>query len=149
MAPVYLTVAGAERGEGCAIARGRSGEAGERQRLEDGPVVQTNIDHWMIGEPGAIDIEESIERSALSRAFIAEKTADGDAMTLDDLWTLGHIRPVLAVDNVYTVSMIPKISHSLGRVEHDDALLGAAAPRAPEFTRSTSEQRPVRRRGEL
>jgi hypothetical protein len=69
IAPVYLTVCGANKGEGCLITRHPNEEL-NRVTLggETEYTIQTNMDHW--SEDPNMDIMYSMKRRKLVKNFI-------------------------------------------------------------------------------
>lgn len=110
----------------------------------DAPICQVNMDHWRVDADKPDDDWQDICDSRTRRAIVMRYLANlGHPPTLDELWTLMRIPPVLAHDCVYTVSMVPRTGHYLTQVQATDELIEAAAAAAtaranPEDKRRTT-----------
>ena len=126
MAPVYLTIAGVKKNEGCVLTRDREAAGGMiSEQLCDGndlgiddgnlSVVQTNMDiHLCDGNDSENDWQDICD-SRVRRRFA--KAALVGEITMEDLWKLVSVAPCKAHDTVYTTSMVPKTSELVTRVK--------------------------------
>ena len=102
ISPVYFTCCGVKQNEGCIITRNRSGEE-QRYELEQGPAVQSNIDHWSFDEYD--DILYSIERRELAKETLFEME---QPITKEKLFSLLSVHPILNDLTVSATWMCPR-----------------------------------------
>lgn len=102
VAPVYFTLCGKDRGQGCVLTRDRNTLLDRKNLTNKGYLCQTNIDHWKSDQDAARDnIIWSIER----RAFVAknvELCSDPDQV----VEMMGH-SPINNQETIYLSAMIP------------------------------------------
>ena len=130
MAPVYLTLAGTQSGEGLVLTRDREGApAGDSsscvsERLgHDGctSVVQTNMDIIKCDQDDPDDDWQDICDSRRRRRFAKAALASAGSaiaipITMEDLWCLVSLAPCKAHDTVYTTAMVPHTGSLVTRV---------------------------------
>jgi hypothetical protein len=103
MAPVYITMAGSRPSQGVILTRDRTGDVHRKYLTPTEAVIQTNMDHF---RPDDADDEQNICNSVARRKMVRRYLSNlNPTRTFDDLWHLCTIRPVLAEDHIYTVSM--------------------------------------------
>ena len=137
MAPVYLTIAGCNAGEGCVLARDREGASEDTTLEQDSSVsealwhrrdsggsgggcasvVQTNMDIWRCDNDDENDDWQDICDSRARRRFAkAALSSLTSPPTMEDLWCLVSVAPCKAHDTVYTTAMVPTTSELVTRV---------------------------------
>ena len=135
IAPTYLTLCGVLPGEGCVLSRDREGctdGSCVEGRLGSKPLVQANMDCWRSDRSGPDDDWQDICESRRRRAFALkclESVGEGPGKSMQDLWLLMSLKPTLAHDTVYTVSMVPSTGELVTRVEVTEAQTRAARRR--------------------
>lgn len=124
MAPVYLTIAGTEPGQGLVLTRDREavtthGECVSEQLSigETAFVVQTNMDIWRCDQNDEEDDWQDICDSRTRRQFVkAALSSCSDSVSMNDLWLLLSLSPCRAHDTVYTTAMVPSTGELVTRV---------------------------------
>ena len=168
MAPVYLTVAGTQKGQGVVLTRDREagavlggcvsaslvpagtattfeGTSSNSAAVAAGTasfIVQTNMDMWRCFEDDESDdwqdICDSRERSRYAVAAL-ESCAE-NAATMNDLWLLLSVSPCKAHDTVYTTAMIPRTGELVTRVHVTKEQMAAASERWKDLDVNTSNR---------
>lgn len=124
MAPTYITVAGILPNQGTIITRDRDKEVDNSlYTLDNGPIVQANMDHFRSDEVDINLIEQydwqDICNSRHRRNVVLKilESMKQDKINKIDLWLLLSCEPCLAYDTVYTVSMHPLSGEYITRVQ--------------------------------
>jgi hypothetical protein len=100
MAPCYITVCGVQPDQGVVITRDRDQDV-KLQRLQDGPLVQTNMDHW--DNDRNHDIMQSMKRRRIARSMLEDK----QMRDVESMWKLLRTAPILNDITVYSTVMDP------------------------------------------
>jgi hypothetical protein len=133
MAPVYMTIAGTQPGQGLVLTRDREAVTalGEcvSERLNGGDpqsfVIQTNMDIWRCDQNDEDDDWQDICSSRERRQFAKSALSScSDPVSMNDLWLLLSVPPCRAHDTVYTTAMIPSSGELVTRVHvtHDQSV---------------------------
>eukprot|EP00483_Globobulimina_turgida_P013166 UN13190 len=122
IAPVYFTMSGYNKKEGCLITRNREDEtkflqlSGQDEKEDDGSrdfIVQTNIDHW--SDYWADNIMWSIQR----RSVACEKLKEiNNKTSYDKLWQLVTEHPICNDITVYGTLMSVSDAYLETRLPH-------------------------------
>eukprot|EP01087_Luapelamoeba_hula_P012980 TRINITY_DN3676_c0_g1_i1.p1 TRINITY_DN3676_c0_g1~~TRINITY_DN3676_c0_g1_i1.p1 ORF type:complete len:385 (+),score=27.58 TRINITY_DN3676_c0_g1_i1:450-1604(+) len=125
IAPVYFTVAGTQKGQGCIITRNRTEE---EQRLDFsvyGYLVQANIEHWNNNEDD--DILYSLERRALAHSLIQSLRSPTEGA----LWDLISNPPIfnpLTVSGTFMCSAAGRLYSRIPQIHSWDRLTTGFRP---------------------
>ena len=105
VAPCYISVCGALPGQGCLLTRHAKGEEHRWNLAEQGPFVQTNIDHWSFEDTQ--DVMNSIRRREIAFNIILDKKRPHAGVTDEFLWKMMSTTPILNDITIYGTLMVP------------------------------------------
>ena len=114
ISPCYYTCCGTKPGQGCIITRDVKSEC-QRYTLEDGDVIQPNMDHFS-NDPD-MDIMDSMERRDLARVLLL----DLDEVNKNTLWGVMSVDPIFNEITIYGTYMSPSQGILETRIPNDSS----------------------------
>eukprot|EP01091_Cochliopodium_minus_P011815 TRINITY_DN3448_c0_g1_i1.p1 TRINITY_DN3448_c0_g1~~TRINITY_DN3448_c0_g1_i1.p1 ORF type:complete len:481 (-),score=111.33 TRINITY_DN3448_c0_g1_i1:8-1249(-) len=108
IAPVYLTVCGKNKDEGCLITRNPGTEELNRVTLDENTLytIQTNIDHW--SNDTEMDVMSSIHRRKLFKQRHQKLLDDRKEINPTNGWKIFEKNPLINEITIYGTYMSPK-----------------------------------------
>eukprot|EP01111_Echinosteliopsis_oligospora_P006314 TRINITY_DN20397_c0_g1_i1.p1 TRINITY_DN20397_c0_g1~~TRINITY_DN20397_c0_g1_i1.p1 ORF type:complete len:459 (-),score=104.22 TRINITY_DN20397_c0_g1_i1:23-1399(-) len=105
IAPCYFTICGTHNSQtiGTLLTRRRTSEEQRLTVRENGPIIQTNIDHW------SNNPEEDILWSIARRALATRLLSSIPEINEQSLWELVNRHPIRNEETIYATFMCPEI----------------------------------------